>query len=194
LKELQVMAMEPWLLVVLLGGFTVVCGLMLPRKKEQADNDRSVQEMQTALEQLMENIEADNRDLVNAVSKAAQHQREDNAARDERIAGLELRLAEMEQHSARMEARVEARIEGFLSAASNQAMHLTLASVSQRDQAASIESDPAPVDAIRFRYPELFELHAAGKSVDIIAKKIGMNKGEVMLILQLSKQEEESRA
>ncbi|MBW7461685.1 hypothetical protein K0U00_47285, partial [Paenibacillus sepulcri] len=46
---------------------------------------------------------------------------------------------------------------------------------------------------IRSRYLELFELHDGGKSVDSIARKLAMNKGEVQLILQLSKQEEAAR-
>lgn len=47
---------------------------------------------------------------------------------------------------------------------------------------------------IRSRYPELFAWHDAGKSVEYIAKKSGMNKGEVLLILQLAKREEQHRA
>jgi len=53
---------------------------------------------------------------------------------------------------------------------------------------------PVPGRGIRSRYPELFAWHDAGKSVEYIAKKTGMNKGEVMLILQLAKREEQHRA
>jgi hypothetical protein len=47
---------------------------------------------------------------------------------------------------------------------------------------------------IRYRYMELFALEKQGKSIDHIAKKLGMNKGEVMLIIQLAKQEDRTRA
>ncbi|MDF2815210.1 MAG: hypothetical protein K0Q81_1410, partial [Paenibacillus sp.] len=47
---------------------------------------------------------------------------------------------------------------------------------------------------IRYRYTELFALEKQGKSIDHIAKKLGMNKGEVMLIIQLAKQEDRTRA
>jgi hypothetical protein len=61
------------------------------------------------------------------------------------------------------------------------------------------DESPAKADGtahtgIRNRYRELFAWHDAGKSVEYIAKKSGMNKGEVMLILQLAKREEQHRA
>jgi hypothetical protein len=47
--------------------------------------------------------------------------------------------------------------------------------------------------SMKSRYKELFSLHDQGKGVEAIAKKLGMNKGEVILILQLSRQEEMTR-
>jgi hypothetical protein len=47
---------------------------------------------------------------------------------------------------------------------------------------------------VRARYAELFQLHEQNKSVEHIAKKLNMNKGEVQLILQLAKQEEQAHA
>ena len=47
--------------------------------------------------------------------------------------------------------------------------------------------------SMKSRYSELFTLHDQGKSVEAIAKKLSMNKGEVSLILQLSRQEERTR-
>lgn len=47
-----------------------------------------------------------------------------------------------------------------------------------------------PVNTIKRRYTALFEMYEAGKSMDMIAKSTGMQRGEVQLILQLAKQEE----
>lgn len=47
---------------------------------------------------------------------------------------------------------------------------------------------------IKDRYKELFSLFDQGKSTEYIAKKLGMNKGEINLIIQLAKQEEVSNA
>jgi DNA-binding NarL/FixJ family response regulator len=43
------------------------------------------------------------------------------------------------------------------------------------------------------RYAELFLLHEQGKAIEYIAKKLNLNKGEVQLIIQLAKQEEQNR-
>ncbi|MNG03181.1 hypothetical protein D3C84_862490 [compost metagenome] len=47
--------------------------------------------------------------------------------------------------------------------------------------------------SIRDRYVELFELYDQGKSIEAVARKLGMNKGEIQLIIQLAKQEEGAR-
>jgi hypothetical protein len=60
-----------------------------------------------------------------------------------------------------------------------------------------IEIEPAvviPPTSIRGRYPELLELYDKGRSVEQIAKAMGLNKGEVQLILQLARREEEQHA
>ena len=49
-------------------------------------------------------------------------------------------------------------------------------------------------EGLMLRYPELFYLYRQGKSIEQIAKKLGINKGETALIIQLAKQEEEGRA
>lgn len=45
-------------------------------------------------------------------------------------------------------------------------------------------------DSLRTRYPELFDLYARGKSIDMIAKTVGIQRGEVQLILQLANRED----
>jgi len=182
--------MEPWLLIVLLGACALTAGLLVPRKNGRRTDSGGMESMQAALEQFMENMEAENRKIVDTSLRAAQQQREDNAARDERIAALERRCAELEQLAARTESRVEARIDALQTA-------LSAAGGRQQDGVPADRTEAAAAAAptgIRARYPELFALYDAGRSVDLIAKKVGMNKGEVMLILQLSKQEEASRA
>lgn len=47
--------------------------------------------------------------------------------------------------------------------------------------------------SISERYRSVLDLHRSGKSVEYIAKKTGMNKGEVQLVLTLAKREEALR-
>jgi|HigsolmetaAR203D_1030402.scaffolds.fasta_scaffold04746_8 BMFP domain-containing protein YqiC len=51
----------------------------------------------------------------------------------------------------------------------------------------------ATPNSISERYKSVLDLHHSGKSVEYIAKKTGMNKGEVQLVLTLAKREEALR-
>lgn len=180
-------------MIVLLGALAVVAALAAPRRKGAGHPaDSSAVQMQTALEQFMENMEADNREIADSIAGMQKRSREENAARDERIAALERRAAELENMLARTERRLEERIDGMRSGSAVQPN----VSVPGGEPADGVEPDGAQAEerkdpTIRQRYPELFALHDQGKPVDAIARKIGMNKGEVMLILQLASREDE---
>lgn len=196
------MNVEPWQLVVLLGAFAAVAAFAAPRRKSGSQQAGSgTERMQEALEQFMAHMEEDNRDIVDSIAKLQQQQREDNAARDERIAALERRCTELEDKLGDAERRLEERADAAPHTAAESASG-DERRVVQAERAAAHEERPSAIEPppsddgrtpIRERYAELFELHAQGKSTDVIAKRVGMHKGEVMLILQLAKQEEESR-
>jgi DNA-directed RNA polymerase specialized sigma24 family protein len=59
----------------------------------------------------------------------------------------------------------------------------------QAQQQEPIIEEPPMMNSIHARYSELFMLYEQGKSIEMISKKLGMNKGEVQLIIQLAKQE-----
>ena len=189
--------MAPWQLIVLLGAFAAVAALAMPRRKEAAEPAAGVAGMQVALEQFMENMEADNRELVETITKSQHQTREDNASRDERIAVLERRCRELEDKLGRAELRLEEQLLALRAAAlqpaakeQEPAERLPAAQGAAKPGQAETEPSSPP---IRERYAELFDLHGQGKSIDAIAKKLAINKGEVMLILQQAKQDEERR-
>ncbi len=202
--------MESWQTIMLIGGIVVVCAAVLPRRAvtvKQDDSTQTVRNMETALEQFMENMEADNRELVDLVSKSTKESQQQTKKRDERIEQLENRCAELEHllnaQSKMYEAAAVQQQQPALQASSLQIVQ-PHASVPVPVPAPMIEpiQDEAEIEvtqpeepnlSIRHRYAELFELYQSGKSIDAIAKKLGRNKGEVQLILQLSKQEEAAR-
>ncbi|MBW7454732.1 hypothetical protein K0U00_11885, partial [Paenibacillus sepulcri] len=88
--------MESWQIIVLLGALAIVGGVMIPRRSGQDNQSQTVRNMETALEQFMENMEADNRDLANLVTKAQQETSQQSLSRDNRIKELEQRCLELE--------------------------------------------------------------------------------------------------
>ncbi|MNJ33142.1 hypothetical protein [Paenibacillus bouchesdurhonensis] len=65
-----------------------------------------------------------------------------------------------------------------------------LAAESPQSMAGPETGEPEASDSLRTRYPELFDLYAKGKSIDMIAKTVGIQRGEVQLILQLANRED----
>ncbi|MGN7356039.1 DUF6115 domain-containing protein [Paenibacillus sp. SAF-054] len=190
--------MKPWMIVVLLGAAAIVYALMLPKRqvdKSSSDKDKMVQEVEATLEQYMSDIERENEELVDLISQMKQESASKQLVLQEQLSEMRQRLIQLEQQTFHQEARLAAAEQGNHQAASvllTQAQEAAAAQMSlfQQDQAkAVIIEEEAKEPSIRERYPELFELYAQGKSVDGIAKVVGMQSGEVQLILQLAKQE-----
>ncbi|CAH1197796.1 hypothetical protein PAECIP111893_00982 [Paenibacillus plantiphilus] len=181
-------------MIVLLGAVAVVYAVITPRKAAQKDEQSStVRNMETALEQFMENMEADNREMVELVTSAQKEAKQQAQEREERINQLEQRCNELQQ-SLSEQAKAQQPVAAFQAA--QQSVAADREEIETESQISMHEPeavDPPRSATIRSRYTELFTLHDSGKSVEAIAKRMNMNKGEVQLILQLSKQEEENR-
>ena len=93
--------MEAWQTIMLLGAVAIVCAAVLPRKAV-SNNDptnqssQTVRNMETALESFMENMESDNRQMVELVTKSQQDTQTQAANREKRISELEKRCADLE--------------------------------------------------------------------------------------------------
>lgn len=177
--------MQPYLqYIVLFGAVVIVGALVMPRKKQDAAlPPQSMQNMETALEQFMENMEKDNEELVLLVRKAQQESKIDAQQKEQRITELERTCEQL---------TVQLRESHSTSAIANSqtasVLQTSFASLSKN----IINEEPEETlrtDTIHARYSELFLLYEQGKSIEMIAKKLGMNKGEVQLIIQLAKQE-----
>jgi len=178
--------MQLWGYVALLGAFILVLSWTLPRRKEEQPPAQATANMEIALEQFMENMESDNRELVELVKRSQMDNAEQLAIRERRIIDLEHRCAELES---RLEKVVVQPVIGQMQTAA----HVTVDTAAAQSLTAA-EDVQAPHDTIRTRYTELFKLYDSGKSMDAVARKLNMNKGEVQLIIQLAKQEEGVRA
>lgn len=175
--------MQPWGYVALLGAFVLVLSWTLPRRKSEPQPIKSTMNMEIALEQFMENMESDNRELVDLVKQAQTDSAEQLAIRERRIIDLEHRCAELES-------RLEKVIIQPAAAAVQSHQGAVQAAEVDELELVAVEVPAASRVTIRSRYPELFELYDSGKSIEAVARKLGLNKGEVQLIIQLAKQEE----
>ncbi|WP_028561407.1 DUF6115 domain-containing protein [Paenibacillus pinihumi] len=182
---------QPWQYLVLLGAFAVVMAFVMPRKHKQATqaDQSSISDMELALEQFMQTMEADNKEFVAMISRTQQELRDTIAVKEQRIAQLENRCGKLEKELADKHSSLEARIAGL---GSQTAVSVSKPSVPSEEPLPAGEEDQ-PADLIKDRYAELLKLYNQGKSVDYIARKLGLNKGEVQLIVQLSIQEERHR-
>lgn len=186
--------------VVLLGMVLVVLSFLAPKQQTaaRAGSPQMGPEIEEAMDQFIAEIEADNKELLNTVAQMKKDHDRSMSKLAERVEELEKRVREQDQELKRMafarlaereaEPKAPRLQEAFASATKPQ-------SAEHEGNAASVAVQEPPAAAkglvnIRERYGELFRLHDEGKSIETIAKKIGMNKGEVTLILQLAKQEE----
>ncbi|ACT02058.1 hypothetical protein [Paenibacillus sp. JDR-2] len=181
--------MSNWTYIVLLGAVVAVASLFLPRK-QQRQEAKDTRNMEIALEQFMENSEQDHQQLVKLVSALREEGKQQTEASKHRLAELESKCLLLEQQLAFLQ---QQRQNDLLMAAQTMPVSGMAKAALAAEEPLIIESEPqSPASGIQLRYPDLFDLYNQGKSIEAIAKKLSMNKGEVQLILQLAKQEEKA--
>jgi hypothetical protein len=183
--------MQPYLqYIVLLGAVVIVGAFVMPRKKQEATvPQQSMQNMETALEQFMENMEKDNEELVSLVRKAQLESKSDSERKEQRISELEKkceRLTEQLQESRSIS--VSSTIQA-MPHPQTPSFHISAPESDTANEVEPLQEEVPKKETIQGRYPDLFLLYEQGKSIEMISKKLGMNKGEVQLIIQLAKQE-----
>ncbi|ANY69647.1 hypothetical protein BBD42_26540 [Paenibacillus sp. BIHB 4019] len=184
--------MSNWQYIVLLGAVVVVFGLLLPRRKQPAAA-QAVNNMEVSLEQFMENMEQDNRELTALIVQSQEEARAKAQRSEERLAELERKYSAMEQLFEQQKASA-VPVQAAQVMPVKVDVPLTPVPAALQEEPEELEEPAPPVkQSIQERYADLFALHQQGKSIEAIAKKMNMNKGEVQLILQLAKQEEGAR-
>jgi len=194
--------MDAWLYIVLLGAVILVYAQLLPKSPGAAAPVDVVKEIETAIDHFSSEMEDENRQLLNLISGM-------KTEHESQVRDLLARIDELERNSRGLSAKI-GELSEVRPAANEPAEHPASGESRAPDQAvqppetrpaAGPEPEPSPREdsgipamTIKSRYSELFRLLKEGKSTEAIAKKLGMNKGEVMLIQQLGKQEEQSRA
>ncbi|MGP0583768.1 hypothetical protein [Paenibacillus timonensis] len=200
---------EPWFYIVLLGAAALVYALLLPGRQSAAPKADMARELEATLEQYMAEIENENQELIDMVAQMKQDFVSKQLAGQEQITELRRRLGDTEASAKQAETRLallESAMEklavgtdlvpgGTTHALPGMQPQLEAAAAATSESLPVVESSlpeeaELPQEQVRDRYPELFELYGKGKSIDMIAKTMGLQRGEVQLILQLAKKEE----
>jgi DNA-binding NarL/FixJ family response regulator len=191
-----------WQYIVLLGAVVAVAAFAMPRKKQEGpDSAKSLGKMELALEQFMENMEHDNKELAELVAEALKqaNDRADSQAR--KIDRLKRELDELKRaiEAGRLAAPGHSPNELPKAKRTDDSNAGTMLSAPASEEAKTEEKQPEEASAdsgsgeknatLQSRYAELLELYRQGKSVEAIAKRLRMNKGEVQLVLKLARRE-----
>lgn len=180
--------MEPWKIIVLLGAAALVYAFMLPKRSVSVDkssSDSVVKEVEATLEQYMADIDEENDALVELVAQMKKDSSAKQSALEERLTEIKQQLIQVEQHLIQYDNRISLTE----NKQSNDIQMVSGNKYAEEEPQELLDTPEEPVDTIKYRYSELFELHDQGKSIDVIAKIVGLQRGEVQLILQLAKQE-----
>ncbi|MEW9697693.1 hypothetical protein [Paenibacillus sp. SI8] len=201
--------MKPWMYVVLLGLVIIVYARFIP-KKEATAKPNVVQEIEETIESFAAEMDEQNQALLDLFSRTRQDYEVELAKLSGRLESLEKQKQELSQELTKVHVNqqqtmriidpvaqdLENSSKSGLPFAESQLLTPIETSLLLQDEAKieEVEEVPSfPGLSMKARYAELFSLHNQGKGVEAIAKKLGLNKGEVNLILQLSKQEEKTR-
>jgi histone deacetylase complex regulatory component SIN3 len=190
---------QPWLYIVLLGLVFIWFARFIPKSPSSAAISK---ELEQTIDAFTAEMDEENKELLQNVTAMKQEH-------DQKLVGLNHRIEMLEKQNYDLSQELkrfleDRKRESVLPYAGQEAQPPRAAEPpagrtgTPNDAKPVVEeesekaNEPAAA-SIMGRYSELFQLHDQGKSVEYIAKKLGMNKGEVQLILQLAKQEESNR-
>lgn len=197
------MNLPGWIYIVLIGAVAIVYGFLLPKARNVAAAAQSmatVDKVEDTLEHYMAEIEKENEEIIDLVSKIKQESTAKQLALQEQLTEMRQRLIQLEQKPdpvimpsavppvATMQNPAYTQTQG--TGTQGDALRESAARMAQQYSEPVVEEQPDTTERIQDRYQELFALYENGKSIDTIAKTVGLQRGEVQLILQLAKQED----
>ncbi|RAV03537.1 hypothetical protein [Paenibacillus sp. YN15] len=184
---------EPYIYVVLIGLCILVFSFVFAKPKKQASSEapQIMQEVEETMEGFLAELEEDNKKLLDTIAHMKENHNLSLQKMTERMERLEQEFHQERQDWKRL---VLMTAENAGQAQARAAAPAPPPQPLQPEPAPVPEEPPKPIAGIRGRYEEVLRLHDEGKSVDYIARKCGLNKGEVNLIIQLALQEEEAIA
>lgn len=183
---------HPLFYIVLIGLLIIVYAQVFFKRKTRTSTSstQSLEEFEKTVEMFASDLEEQNEALVQLLAETKRDYELQLTRQLGRIEALEKQFQDAAQEIAQFKVLMSERVyehhSAVLTVADSPAPEVLQPEVVHDE----VHSDSVEPVTIRSRYEELFALHESGKSIEYIAKQLGMNKGEVSLILMLSKQEE----
>ncbi|MGZ9584609.1 hypothetical protein [Paenibacillus marinisediminis] len=183
---------DPWIYVVLLGAVIAVFGLLRPHKEEHTASFQK--NMEDTLEQYVEEVAAENEQLLQVIEKMKQEQdaRHDAARRrmDKLEAGIHLMDEKLEAIQLMKPSPSNAVVERERITDETQPYSTPSQQTVEEEEALVSQQRQSAVLSIRDRYPELFDLLDQGVQPADAAVQLQLPLGEIQLIMQLALQED----
>lgn len=169
---------EPWMYIVLLGLVCIVISFFAPRSVSN-NSVNMVKEIEDTMEHFANEIEEENKRLLQTVAQIkTEHEQQMNR--------IIIKVDQLEKQNYDLSNEIKSIVLTKFHEQNKQPF------TAAAEVVAAVEVTASPMQ-MKERYSELFLLHEQGKAIEYIAKKLNLNKGEVQLIIQLAKQEEQNR-
>jgi DNA-binding NarL/FixJ family response regulator len=166
------------MLIVLIGLVCIIISFFAPRSVNK-DKANMVKEIEDTMEHFVNEIEEENSQLLQTVVQIkTDHEQQMNR--------LNAKVEQLEKQNYDLSSEIKSIVLNKLHEQNKQSTIVNLEEIVPQ----KVITSPMQM---KERYSELFKLHEQGKAVEYIAKKLNLNKGEVQLIIQLAKQEEQNR-
>ncbi len=190
--------LEAWHYVALLGAAIAAMAFIKPMNKKKEDA-APVEEMKEMMEHYIYEAEQDYAELVGLVKKSQESAQNSATVYEKKVMGLEEQVELLKQQLQKQQLIYQNNLQSGQAAVDEPDKNINPAA--STDIQVPLVTIPAQIEeasatsewSIEGRYKELFELYNNGRTIESIAKKLAMNKGEVQLIIQLAKQEAKQR-
>lgn len=188
------------MVIVLMGGILIVYATTLPASSKPTATSspeswldavsvtlqQMMEEFTQEQQQLQQTFERTKQDMTRHVQDVAQRVAGIEQEVTSKLYGIEHRWHTFSAHWERQRATTEE-----MECTASQKRLTGSENLSKRTGDLAVESGATTVDPIhvRTKFKALLEMYDQGKSVEYIAKKLGKNKGEVLLIIRLAQAE-----
>lgn len=195
------MELAPWHYIVILGLFVIVFALIRTKSEPKQGQTLNKKEIEETIEHFMAELEAENKELLKLVADSKKDYEHKTSSLLRKIDDLERKHTELQRaleeqfhlYKQRLDQERYEREQWQLRMNGSAATVAAAAEVHAEALTEDAIEEPSIAMNMKARYQELFTLYEQGKGIDYIAKKIGMNRGEVQLIIELGRQEEKLR-